>query len=143
MYTYNHRQPAILGTNIWEEDDASINEPAKVEEDRAKEDHVAQQPAATAANFYITFLPVPVPKLKAAAGTTEDDNDDHSKGAEDNQPGFHVLVAYVQKSDHKAQETKKQCQKHVFAGRVPMETFIPAAENGDLHQNMLKVVLGR
>ena len=117
--TYNFHQSAMSVTNMWEEDDASIDEPAKVEEERGKEDHVVQEPPATAAYFYITFLSVAQReennKLDAAAGAAEDDEGDRNEGAEDNHPGFHVLVAVVQQSDHKAEGSKKKCHKHVFA----------------------------
>ena len=131
---------------MWEEDDASIDEPAKVEAERGKEDHVVQEPPATAAYFYITFLSVAQReennKLDAAAGAAEDDDGDRNEGAEDNHPGFHVLVAVVQEADHKAEGSKKKCHKHLFLASAN-PTFIPAVENGDLHQNILKVVLGR
>ena len=104
---------------MWEEDDASIDEPAKVKAERGKEDHVVQEPPATAAYFYITFLSVAQReknnKLDATAGAAEDDEGDRNEGAEDNHPGFHVLVAVVQKSDQKAEGSKKKCHKHVFA----------------------------
>ena len=133
-------------TNMWEEDDASIDEPAKVEAERGKEDHVVQEPQATAADFYITFLSVAQReennKLDATAGAAEDDDGDRNEGAEDNHPGFHVLVAVVQKADQKAEGSKKKCHKHLLRASAN-PTFIPAAENGDLHQNILKVVLGR
>ena len=117
--TYNLHQPAMLVPNMWEEDDASIDEPAKVKAERGKEDHVVQEPPATAAYFYITFLSVAQReknnKFDATAGAAEDDDGDRNEGAEDNHPGLHVLVAVVQQADHKAEGSKKKCHKHVFA----------------------------
>ena len=49
--TYNHHQPAMLGTDMWKEDDASINEVGNVAEEGAKEDEVAQQPKSTTADL--------------------------------------------------------------------------------------------
>ena len=85
--TYNLHQSAMFVPNMWEEDDASIDEPAKVEAERGKEDHVVQEPQATAADFYITFLSV----------AQREKNNKFDATA------------------HKAEDSKKKCHKHVFA----------------------------
>ena len=43
----------MFGTDVGEEDDASINEPADVPDEAAKEEEVVEKPPATAADFYI------------------------------------------------------------------------------------------